>query len=199
MMARPAKGRGLEPAAVLDVAAEVLGARGYAGMTLDEVARRLGVTRQAILHHFATKQTLLKAVLERERAWAARMALAATGTDEDDSPIDGLARYLGLDADSRQRIRLQHVLQGEAIAGDPVAQDFIALRTRGIRDLVTARVQAVAASGRLAPGWSVDAAATALVALVNGLQALLLVDADTDAALAFDRFAKSLVTERNLR
>lgn len=38
--------------------------RGVAGSSLDEVARRLGVTKQTILYHFGSKDGLVDAVLE---------------------------------------------------------------------------------------------------------------------------------------
>ncbi|WP_460773326.1 TetR/AcrR family transcriptional regulator [Microbacterium sp. GXF7504] len=199
MMARPKKGHALDPAAVVEVAAEVFATRGYAGTTLDEVARRIGVTRQAILHHFSTKQDLFRGVLEAERAWAIRASLRfEEGTDVTD-PFSPLAQFLGLDDHGRQRIRLQHVLQGEAIAGDPVAQEFIGLRTKVILEQTRGRVRVVADAGRLARGWTVESATTALVGLVNGLQAINLVDPGTDVRGAFDDFTAALLSPEGER
>lgn len=197
MRGRPRKGEGVDPDTVLEVAAEVFATRGYAGTTLEEVGRRMGVTRQAVLHHFQGKQQLFHAVLDRERQWAGRAALAPTDPTDPAAPFASLEQYLGGTAESRGRIRLQHVLQGEAIAGDPVAQEFVAGRTRFILEQIEARVRSVADDGRLAPGWTVTAATTALVGVINGLQALSLVDASTDVRTPFRQFVESIITEES--
>jgi AcrR family transcriptional regulator len=195
MMGRPLKGAGLDPDAVLDVAADVFATRGYVDTTLDEVARRLGVTRQAILHHFAGKQALFQSVLDRERRWAERSAFSTADSSDPASTFEPLGRFLGLTPESRQRVRLQHVLQGEAVAGDPVAQDFVAARTRVIHEQIHGRVAAVAARNLLSRSWTIDSATTAFVALINGLQTLALIDSAIDIREAFDRFVAALIEE----
>jgi AcrR family transcriptional regulator len=153
------------------------------------------VTRQAILHHFAGKQQLFQSVLDRERRWAERSAFSATDSSDPTSTFEPLGRFLGLTPESRQRVRLQHVLQGEAIAGDPVAQDFVTARTRVIREQIHGRVAAVAARNLLSPAWTIDSATTAFVGLINGLQAMALIDSGIDIREAFDRFVTALLEE----
>ena len=54
-------------AEILGVAQELLLDHGPAGVRLDEIARRIGVSRQAILHHFGNREGLMRALVER--AW----------------------------------------------------------------------------------------------------------------------------------
>jgi AcrR family transcriptional regulator len=80
-------------AALLDEATALFATRGYAGTSLEDVASASQVTRGAVYHHFAGKQALFEAVLDRQedRAMAA-VASAATAAD----PWDGA--MLALDA-----------------------------------------------------------------------------------------------------
>jgi AcrR family transcriptional regulator len=49
------------------VATEVFAARGYAGASMDEIARRAGVSAPVVYDHFASKQELYVRLLERTR------------------------------------------------------------------------------------------------------------------------------------
>lgn len=53
---------------ILDEALASFGARGYEPTSLDALAGALGVTKQAILYHFASKELLLEAVIDRSAA-----------------------------------------------------------------------------------------------------------------------------------
>jgi AcrR family transcriptional regulator len=81
---------------------ELLAERGYAGVTIGELAHRAGVSRGAFYEHFADKEACLLAAYDD---FAARLVGAMTAEVEVDTPwrafIDAtLAGYLGtLDSD----------------------------------------------------------------------------------------------------
>jgi AcrR family transcriptional regulator len=50
---------------VLDAALGAFGTRGFDGTSLDDLAADLGITKQAILYHFSSKDRLLGAVIDR--------------------------------------------------------------------------------------------------------------------------------------
>lgn len=52
-------------ARILDAASAQLTAEGPRGLRLDAIAEELGVSRQAILHHFGTRDGLIAAVVQR--------------------------------------------------------------------------------------------------------------------------------------
>lgn len=52
---------------ILTSAARLFGERGYAGTTLDEIARESRVTKPILYRHFASKKALYLALLERHR------------------------------------------------------------------------------------------------------------------------------------
>ncbi len=47
---------------ILDASRELFATRGWAATPIDEVARRAGVTKGALYHHFRDKTDLLRAV-----------------------------------------------------------------------------------------------------------------------------------------
>ena len=88
-------------ARILDTARSHLMARGPAAMTLKDLADELGVTRQAILHHFGSREGVLRAVVER--AWSGLFAdlagLAGASRELDPAAflelVDDVARQKG--------------------------------------------------------------------------------------------------------
>jgi AcrR family transcriptional regulator len=84
---RPSNKRGrrsqISSAAVLDVAAEIFAARGFLSTSLELVAERLGVTRQALYYHFKNKSEILAALFDEVMSSleaAAMSTSAAPGT-----------------------------------------------------------------------------------------------------------------------
>jgi AcrR family transcriptional regulator len=53
---------------ILDEALASFGTKGYEATSLDALAAVLGITKQAILYHFASKELLLEAVIDRSAA-----------------------------------------------------------------------------------------------------------------------------------
>ncbi len=78
----------LTRAAILASAEERLRARGPGSLRLDDIAGDVGVSRQAVLHHFGSREGLLRAVVER--AWS--------GLFEDLSGLTGASGSLEPDA-----------------------------------------------------------------------------------------------------
>ncbi len=56
------------PERILDAALVSIAAKGYDGTSLDSLAVGLGVTKQTLLHHFGSKDGLLRALLGRSAA-----------------------------------------------------------------------------------------------------------------------------------
>ncbi|MFC7616599.1 TetR/AcrR family transcriptional regulator [Actinokineospora soli] len=60
---------------LVDAAIELFGAHGYANTTVAAVAEKAGVTPSALIHHFGSKENLLRAVLDEfDARSAARVA-----------------------------------------------------------------------------------------------------------------------------
>ncbi len=75
--------------AILDAASEVLAERGF-GASIEEVARRAGVSKQTIYNHYHSKTELVRILVERRRSVVTAMLDEAPP----DQPIETtLARY----------------------------------------------------------------------------------------------------------
>src|SRR4029077_1366621 len=90
---------------ILDAARALFEVDGYFAVGLDAVAKKAGVSRQAIYLHFASKADLLRALHERineldvapamERVWRAPTASAALDVWVDAS-ADAIPRFIGI-------------------------------------------------------------------------------------------------------
>ncbi|MDX6658593.1 MAG: hypothetical protein QOH62_3386 [Solirubrobacteraceae bacterium] len=79
-------------------ATEVFAERGYQGASIDEIARRSGVSPPVVYDHFASKEELHRRLLERQRDelvafWAARMPIPE-GTSALEGLLDAYFAYV---------------------------------------------------------------------------------------------------------
>ncbi|MCB0968211.1 MAG: TetR/AcrR family transcriptional regulator [Ilumatobacter sp.] len=72
---------------ILDAAIDLFGARGVDAVSLDEIARAVGVRKQTVLYWFPSKDELLDAVLEAVAA-ELHLAIEAAIRSADDDPLD---------------------------------------------------------------------------------------------------------------
>jgi TetR/AcrR family transcriptional regulator, mexJK operon transcriptional repressor len=75
--------------AILDAAAEVLAERGF-GASIEEVARRAGVSKQTIYNHYGSKTELVRTLVDRRRSHLTATFEAAPA---DEAVQTTLARY----------------------------------------------------------------------------------------------------------
>ena len=90
---------GSQRARLLEAFTELLAERGYAGVTIGELAARAGVSRGAFYELFADKEACLLAAYD---AWAAELVAEMTRDVADDTPWEGfieaaLGGYLGVE------------------------------------------------------------------------------------------------------
>ena len=82
-------------ARILEVALELVTERGYAGMSIRDLADRLGLTTAAMYYHFASKEALLDAlVAPLQDGLAALAAAAGSGRLSDAEVLTGLVEVL---------------------------------------------------------------------------------------------------------
>lgn len=160
---------------ILDAAVEVFAETGYTAGSVNEIARRVGMTQTGILHHFSGgKAELLRAVLERRDVQATSLLAGRRG-------VDKLAALLEISR--RQQpgmVQLYKILSAEATRPDHPAHDYFAGRFQEIlREVETAYVQA-AEEGHLRAGVDPAAAALDTLVAVEGAEAVWLGGVDVD-------------------
>lgn len=114
--ARPAKrGRpGYDLESLLAVAVKLFNERGYDGTSMEDLSRKLGITKSAIYHHVPSKQELLR--LSVNRALDGLFAIAAELETVDGRAVD----------------RLEHLVRGSvAVLVEQLPFVTLLLRVRG--------------------------------------------------------------------
>jgi AcrR family transcriptional regulator len=177
---------------IVEEATALFGEVGYRSASLREIATRCGMSHPGLLHHFPSKEHLLRAVLEhRDAVDAERYTLV------DGSGTDRLGRFVDLvahNADVPGLVELFATLAAEASAPDHPAHAYFVERYERTRGSLTGVFRAVAAEGRLAPGTDPAHLAVTTVAVTDGLQVQWLLDrGSVDMAAAVSRYLATVV------
>jgi AcrR family transcriptional regulator len=82
---------------ILDAAMRVFRRHGFRRSSLEQVAEEAGLTRQALYHHFSSKEALFRCAIERlyEQALAAETAAAKAAQDADRDLADIVVAEIG--------------------------------------------------------------------------------------------------------
>ena len=124
-------------AEILEVAKAALLARGPDGIRLDEIAGEIGVSRQALLHHFGSREGLLREVVRE--AWTGLFeelnALIKPRDVDDDGRFDAGSFIERVDDVTRKKGNARlgaWLLLSEQGLPDPVFNDAIAALPRAL-------------------------------------------------------------------
>jgi AcrR family transcriptional regulator len=188
---------------LLDAALGVILEQGYAGVSIEAIARSAGVTRPVVYDHFPNLGTLLAALFERE----------------EESALDQLARVVPSDPGAQSPTELLAGGVGrflEAVASKPATWRLILLPPEGTPELVRQHVEAnrtrtlrqieqVVRWALTQPGWSCDLdpelAARAIRAIGEEAGRTVLIDPERYPPERYVQFVESamglLVTHRH--
>jgi AcrR family transcriptional regulator len=112
---------------IIDSAAKMFGQHGYRLASMELVAQGSGLTRQALYHHFPTKEALFRAVVEAAYEGAFEAERAAGLTQEQAGK--GLADILAAQLEARFRYLF------ELIKGSAQVEELLSEQQRQTRDL----------------------------------------------------------------
>ena len=126
---------------ILDVAEELFAQRGFAAVSVREIAGQVGLNQASIYNHFASKQALYEAVLERGFAPIVKLLRAGAsqlgGPTQSDEFIDALVEQLW------QTPNLPRLIQREILNDGPY---FERLSEQWIRPILAAGREAMGAA-----------------------------------------------------
>lgn len=160
---------------ILRTALEVFGVRGYHNASLQEIAARVGITHQGVLHHFGSKEQLLVEVLEyRER-------LDVRDFENHEPPhgpelLRHLVRTAVTNTGRAGLVQSYAVLSAESVTDGHPAQESFRARFAALRGLIADAVAAACPGPTRPSDREVDAAASAIIAVMDGLQVQWLLD-----------------------
>ncbi|MDN4614105.1 TetR/AcrR family transcriptional regulator [Leifsonia sp. F6_8S_P_1B] len=155
---------------IVNAAAELMYTRGVGATTLDDVLAASGASKSQLYRHFATKDEIVRAVIELMGERVIRREREALG---DVSTLAGLRRWRDALV---QNNALQHGAYGCALgsfASEVADHDDVA-RTRLLalfaewRELLAAAIRRLQERGGLPPDAPVDDLATGLLAALQG-------------------------------
>jgi AcrR family transcriptional regulator len=176
---RHAELRGTARQRVLDAAAQEFVERGYAGASLQSIAKRAGLTRGAVYWSFENKQDLFLTLLDERVDQPARALMQLTETAPADQATagavsEGLARLIGEQA-PLVMLLFEH---WAAAARDPTLRRAFNARQRKLRDTLAVALKARHATTGVPLTYPAERLATAVLALAYGSAMTKLVDPD---------------------
>ena len=160
---------------IVAAALEVFSASGFRAGSLKEIGERIGTDPSTILHHFGSKENLLRAVLDDKEAQDTQSI-----PDVEDLDPALIPRGLVELAERNDRrpglISLYAVLSAESTTADHPGGEYFRERTARTRRDFTVGFRRMHEAGLLAPGVDPEDAAASTFALWDGVQIHWLID-----------------------
>ncbi|MCS7481484.1 TetR/AcrR family transcriptional regulator [Umezawaea endophytica] len=187
---------GYDLESLLRVAVGLFNERGYDGTSMDDLSRRLGISKSAIYHHVRSRDDLLRLALDR--ALDGLFALAAEVEEHDGGALE----------------RLEHLVRGSVlllvdrlpfvtlllrVRGNTPAERAALARRREFDGLVAALVAGAVEDGDLRADIDPATAARLLFGMVNSLVEWYRPDGDVRAADLADAVAATAFTGLRVR
>lgn len=175
---------------IIDAAREVFAARGYHGSSLREVSARAEMSLSNLTHHFPTKEDLLVAVLEQRD----RDGIEATTTVPAEDFMAEIIQQAQANESVPDLVELYSVLSAESTTVDHPGREYFVQRFAMLRENYAGKFRRMQQEGRLRADVDPALAASALVALWDGIQLQWLLEPDSVDVAAHLRAFEALVT-----
>lgn len=163
--------------AIVEEAYALFAERGHLGTTLNEVARRVGMTLPGLLHHFSTKEELLLEVVRthEEEATASINAHFSAESFDLQAAIEALA---AANQSAAVEQLLIHTLSSEAVRADHPLHEYFTSRYEDNRNKLTSVLERARDAGAIRADVDAAAAAREIIATLDGLRLQWLLDPD---------------------
>ncbi|WP_309224935.1 helix-turn-helix domain-containing protein [Mycolicibacterium sp. CBMA 234] len=176
-------------ARILEVAQRLLARNGWRSTSLAQIAREAGVTPAGLLHHFESKEHLLHAVLD------ARDADDDAHADRSGDLIEELARVPERFERSPELVGTFAVLLIENILPDAPLHDRMLRRYQDALAILTDGIREAQVAGRYRSDMDPAVKAVQILAFVNGMETLWLLDPSMQVTDVFKDYVESLRRE----
>jgi len=167
--AAPATRPGVKPRAILEAAATLFLAQGYAAVSMDAVARRAGVSKATLYAHFPGKDALFRMMVEEQcRRMAAEATAGASHGDDIDRALARLAAAVLRFLVAPETLAIHRIVQSEAAREPELAAAFYAAGPATARAQLASWFAAAQALGQLRADADPARAAVEFSALLRG-------------------------------
>ena len=161
---------------ILDATVRLMTERGFKQTSLRAIGRELGLQPAHILHYFGSREGLLEAVVSAsDDRWSPQ---------DGDTVFDTWLRLVGDNAGQPGLVHLYTAFAAEAADSNHPSRAFFQSRWDRLRRAIERELERGSAEGRYRLRHSPRDAATALIALSDGLQLQWLVDRSLDMEAA---------------
>jgi AcrR family transcriptional regulator len=171
---------------------QTFAAKGFHRGRLADVAEKAGMTHAGVLHHFGSKENLLRAVIDHRDEIGSAAARSVHGLD--------FFRHLIATAQANQGrpgiVQAYVVLSAEAVTEGNPGTDYFSGRFTGLRQLVEDELRQLAPPDDPLSEAEYAAAASNVIALMDGLQIQWLLDPEAVDLVAATIFGIDAVIRR---
>ncbi len=174
---------------ILAVAERLVARNGWRNTSLSQIARDAGVTPAGLLHHFESKEQLLNAVLD------ARDADDAAHANPSGDLITELGRVPERFQRSPELAGTFTVLLAESIAPDAPLHDRLHKRYRDAAHIMTEIIETGQRNGDYRKDFDAANKAVEILAFINGMETLWLLDPSIPLTEVFKVYADSLARD----
>lgn len=174
---------------ILAVAERLLARNGWRTTSLVLIAKEAGVTTAGLLHHFESKEQLLNAVLD------ARDADDDAHADRSGDLIAQLVRVPERFERAPELVGTFAVLLAENIAPDAPLHDRLHKRYRDAVDILVSMIERGQRDGNYRTDLDAAAKAVEILAFINGMEILWLLDPSVPLTEVFKEYAESLARD----
>lgn len=179
---------------ILNVAQEAFSERGYRGASLNEIAKSANLSMAGLLHHFASKDDLFAAVLQRREDLDIEMFSGLASADAGFAEtLDAFAAMARMNMARYSFVQLTHLIAAESAPGGHPATETSRTHYRIARAYVADALHRSIARGEVQADVNVELISLQVVAMVEGLQNQWLHESEViDYASAFESWAADL-------
>jgi AcrR family transcriptional regulator len=175
---------------ILAVAERLLARNGWRNTSLAQIAKEAGVTPAGLLHHFESKEQLLNAVLDARDEDDARHADYQSG-----DLVTEICRVPRRFDRAPELVGTFTVLLVENIAPDAPLHDRLHKRYRAAIDIITGNIEDGQRVGKYRPDCDAATKAVEILAFINGMETLWLLDRSIPLSEVFKQYAESLARD----
>ncbi|MFD7629772.1 TetR/AcrR family transcriptional regulator [Streptomyces sp. NPDC059851] len=175
--------------AMVDAAIELFARQGVRGTGVAAVAAQAGVTPSALIHHFGSKDGLVRAVLqEADRRALERLSITADAEPTLRQAIDWFVRDAEHTAATERALAALHTaLTAENLDPGSPLHTWFRDRGRALRSRLASLFTRAAADGTAYPGIDAEALAAEVAAFLEGAHLLWLLDPERIDLVALHR------------
>ncbi|CAJ1494183.1 helix-turn-helix domain-containing protein [[Mycobacterium] kokjensenii] len=174
---------------ILLAAEHLLSRNGWRNTSLAQIARNAGVSAAGLLHHFASKEHLLHAVLD------ARDADDDIHADRSGDLIEEIQRVAQRFTRAPELVGTFTVLLAENVLPEAPLHDRMLNRYRAALEIVADLIRRGMDDGRYRTDINATAKAAEIIAFINGMEMSWLLDPSIPLTEVFEGYAETLARD----